>query len=147
MENKEYNRLIYNNKLNELSEIWNISDLTRYVYFNKYLLEYLLEKDIHTTRMDNHASKDELWIKLYIKYGITKPLLNTELDKLLVMNDNELLLETLLKKLSKKDKLELYNNFKNNKYLSLLSRNRKIVYNLINLKQYWLIWLIFKMKG
>ncbi len=40
-----------------------------------------------------------------------------------------------------------FNNFKNNKYLSLLSRSRKIVYNLINLKQYWLIWLIFKMKG
>ena len=129
MENKEYNRLIYNNKLNELSEIWNISDLTRYDYLNKYLLEYLLEKDIHTTRMDNHASKDELWIKLYIKYGITKPLLNTELDKLLVMNDNELLLETLLKKLSKKDKLELYNNFKNNSFW-LLRKYETLIINL-----------------
>ena len=29
MENNEYNRLIRNNKLEELSEIWNISDFTR----------------------------------------------------------------------------------------------------------------------
>ena len=58
------------------------------------------------------------------------------------------------KKLKKKiiNKLIGYMNdnfcsFKKNKYLYLLSNNRKIVYNLINLRQLWLIRLIFKLKG
>ena len=38
-------------------------------------------------------------------------------------------------------------NYKKNKYLYLLSRNRRIIYNLIKFKQYWLINLIFKVKG
>ena len=37
-------------------------------------------------------------------------------------------------------------NYKKNEYLYTLSRNRKIVYTLINLRQYWLIKLIFKIK-
>ncbi len=37
-------------------------------------------------------------------------------------------------------------NYKNNNYLKTLSRNRKIIYRLISLKQYWLIRLIFKVK-
>ena len=41
---------------------------------------------------------------------------------------------------------EKFPNYKNNEYLMLLPRNRKIVYKLINLKQYWLIKLIFKIK-
>ena len=40
-----------------------------------------------------------------------------------------------------------FKSYKNNKYLSLLPRNRKIVYNLVNLKLYFLIRLIFKIKG
>lgn len=39
-----------------------------------------------------------------------------------------------------------FTSYKNNKYLSLLSRNRKIIYRLVLLKQYWLISLIFKIK-
>ncbi len=35
-------------------------------------------------------------------------------------------------------------NYKNNSYLNYLSSNRKIIYKLVNLKQYWLINLIFK---
>ena len=38
-------------------------------------------------------------------------------------------------------------NFKHNEYIKLLPRNRKIVYHLVKLKQYWLIKLIFKIKG
>ena len=37
-------------------------------------------------------------------------------------------------------------NFKENKYINTLSRNRKTIYNLITLKQYWLVNLIFKLK-
>ena len=39
-----------------------------------------------------------------------------------------------------------FSNYKNNKYIHTLSRNRKIIYNLIKIKQYWLIKLIFRIK-
>lgn len=41
---------------------------------------------------------------------------------------------------------EKFPNFKYNIYINKLSRNRKIIYNLIKLKQYWLVNLIFKLK-
>ena len=41
---------------------------------------------------------------------------------------------------------ENFPNYKNNKYIKTLPKNRKIIYNLINVKQYKLINLIFKMK-
>lgn len=37
-------------------------------------------------------------------------------------------------------------NYKNNKYINTLSKNRKIIYKLINMKMYGLINLIFKVK-
>lgn len=40
-----------------------------------------------------------------------------------------------------------FNNYKKNKYLSTLNKNRKTIYNLINLKQYWMISFIFKIKN
>ena len=99
MTEKEYCNLIYNGKLNDLAETWNISDLTRYKYRGKYLLEFLLEKKIHNTRMDNQASKNQKWFLLYLKYNIINPLINSQLDILLLELDNELILEKLLKKL------------------------------------------------
>ena len=39
-----------------------------------------------------------------------------------------------------------FKDFKHNKYLNLLSRNRKIVYYLVNLKLFFVIKLIFKIK-
>ncbi len=62
MENSEYNKLIINNKLNELSEIWNLYELTRYTYLGKPLLEYLLKNKIHSARMDNYVCKDKTWM-------------------------------------------------------------------------------------
>jgi len=41
---------------------------------------------------------------------------------------------------------EKFPNYKKNKYLSRLSLNRKIIYRLVLLKQYWLIRLMFKIK-
>jgi glycosyltransferase involved in cell wall biosynthesis len=38
-------------------------------------------------------------------------------------------------------------SFKNNKYLYSLDRNKKIIYNLVMAKQYWLIKLLFKLKS
>ena len=38
-------------------------------------------------------------------------------------------------------------NYKNNKYINTLPRNRKIIFNLLNKKRYNIIRLIFKLKG
>ncbi len=40
-----------------------------------------------------------------------------------------------------------FSNFRNNKYIETLSRNRKIIYKLINRKKYNLIKLLFAVKG
>ena len=112
MENSEYNRLIYNNKFEELANIWNISDLTRYKYINRYLLEYLLARNIHNTRMDNYATKDIIWIKLYLKYRITKPLVKIPLETLLEKDGRETILERLVRVMPNDEKLELYQNMK-----------------------------------
>ena len=42
---------------------------------------------------------------------------------------------------------ENFPNYRSNPYLNYLSRNRKIIYKLILLKQYWLVSLIFKIKN
>lgn len=40
-----------------------------------------------------------------------------------------------------------FSNFKNNKYLYLLPKKRKLIYNLINLKFYYIIIGLFKIKN
>ena len=40
-----------------------------------------------------------------------------------------------------------FKTFKNNKYIKYMDRNKKIIYNLINLKLYYIIQLIFKIKN
>ena len=116
MDNPEYNKLIINGRLDELASTWNTGDLTRYKYLKRYLLEYLLEQGIHKRIMDNYAIKKTLWISLYIKYGITTPILNAPLNKLLETVKKELLLETLLKNIDDNSKIVLFNNLKKNSY-------------------------------
>ena len=41
---------------------------------------------------------------------------------------------------------EKFSNYSKNKYLCLLDKNKKIIYNLIRIKQYWLIKIIFIIK-
>ena len=112
MENKEYNRLIFNNIINKLANITNYSDLTTYKYLDKYLLEYLLKNNIHTTRMDNYMKKNNLWINLYLKYNIIEPLVNVPLEYLLEKTDNELLLVKILTKMNNSERIKLYQKMK-----------------------------------
>lgn len=127
MENAEYNRLIYNNKLDELASICNTGDLTRYKYIKKYLLEYLLEQKIHKRIMDSYAINHPLWIRLYIQYDILEPLLNAPINKLLVEEKKEILLITLLNKLDNEQKLRLFNNLKKNSYWLLRNYETQII--------------------
>lgn len=41
---------------------------------------------------------------------------------------------------------EKFPNYQNNQYLNLLDKNKKIIYNIVKSKQYWLIQLIFIVK-
>ena len=61
-------------------------------------------------------------------------------------------------KANRKKKIEIINklinyvsnnfpDFRNNKYINTLSKNRKIIYKMINVKQYWLVEMIFMIKG
>lgn len=58
--------------------------------------------------------------------------------------DNKIKKETINKLIDYMNKN--FPNYKNNEYINTLSRNRKIIYKLINLKMYGLINLIFKVK-
>ena len=40
-----------------------------------------------------------------------------------------------------------YPNYNKNKYIKFLDKNKKIIYNIIRLKQYWIVKLIFKVKN
>ena len=61
-------------------------------------------------------------------------------------NEDKKLKKEVIKKL-KDYVLNNFPNFKKNRYLYTLTRNRKIVYNLVNMNQFWLIKLLFKLKG
>ena len=58
--------------------------------------------------------------------------------------DNEVKRETINKLIDYMN--TSFSNYKNNKYINTLSKNRKIIYKLINMKMYGLINLIFKVK-
>ena len=115
MENDLYNQLIEND-LNKLLTISDITDLTKYKYKNRFLIEYLLEKNIHSLAMDKYLSFNPEWIYFYVKYNIIKPLLNIHLMPLLYKYQNHLLLDLVLDILDDNDKITLYNNFKINSY-------------------------------
>ena len=116
MEKREYNNLVINNELEKLANIHNVDDLIKYKYLYRFLIEYLLESGIHTKIMDNHAVNRVEWAYFYLKYDILKPLLNCNLNILLKTYNNELLLDSLLKKLDNNDRLKLLSNMKCNNY-------------------------------
>ena len=60
-------------------------------------------------------------------------------------SNNKMKLENINKLLEYMNKN--FPNYKNNKYIYTLPRNRKIIYNLLNKKRYNMIRLIFKLKG
>jgi hypothetical protein len=111
MENKDYNRLIEENKIKHLLRIPTV-DLVKYKYQGRYLLEYLLENNIHYFSMDLNACHEIKWMKLYIKYNILEPLLKVNLPFLLERDGKGLVLDTLLKVFNDDQKLKLYQSMK-----------------------------------
>ncbi len=64
MENAEYNRWIRDGNYDKFIEIsyYRITDLVKYTYLGKTILEYMLEKNIHNKVMDNYAITKRMWI-------------------------------------------------------------------------------------
>ena len=107
-----YYKLLENNRLEDLGNIRNTCELVDYKYKDKYLIEYLLEKGIHTKDMDDYLINREVFVPFYLKYNIIKPLMRCSLKILLQKQGNDLLLDILLSKLNDEDKINLYNNIR-----------------------------------
>ena len=115
MENEKYNYLVEND-LENLLTIPNLEDLIKYQYKNRYLIEYLLEKNIHSEQMDRYLLFNSSWIYFYVKYQVKKPLCNLRLMPLLYKHHGTLLFDSVLNILNDQEKLILYNNFRINSY-------------------------------
>lgn len=109
---EKYNEMIRNNDFNSLANIYFIGELCDYKYEGRYLLEYLLEKNIHSVKMDNEVVYNTKFISLYLKYNIIEPLLKCSIISLLKEENNELLLDKLLSKLNNQQKIILYDNIR-----------------------------------
>lgn len=112
-----------NNILKNLDILTSFDSLISYLkdnnYFNKYKdeIEYLAIYHIYIAAVVRVIN-----IKGYLnKNKIIKQLIN-------YVNDN-------------------FPDYRKNKYLYLLGRNKKIIYYLIIIKQYWIVRLIFRLKG
>lgn len=130
------NKPFYNYLIREGS-IMNNNNLTRQVElcdsFNE-VINYCKQEKIYEKNKDNIE-----FCCIYHMYicGITR-VINTNANKQL-----------------KKETIELYrkyidnnfSNYKKNKYIKYLDKNKKLIYNLINLRCYFMIRLLFKIKG
>ena len=90
-----------------------------------------------------HNKKEEYFSKIeflaidHIYISAIVRVLKADADK----NIKKETIEKLIDYMNKK-----FPNYKSNKYINTLSKNRKIIYKLINMKMYSLINLVFKIK-
>ena len=125
--NDKYIEMIKNNDYNSLANILFINDLIKFKYNDKYLLEYLLERNITNSQMDEKAKYNIDFASLYLKYGYYKKLLNCSLTVLLEENQDGIFLDSLLKKINDDEKIELYDNFRIKSYNLYRINESKIV--------------------
>ena len=127
MEKKEYNHLIENNRLLELSYTAKAGDLIKYQYKNLYLIEYLLREDIRDKRYDTYAQHYTEWAVFYLKYHITKPLLKMNFNALMTMVDGKRFLDILLGNLTDFEKIDLYDHMKKEFYWQVHDYEQEII--------------------
>ena len=123
----KYIELIKNNNYEELANINFIDELVKYKYQDKYLIEYLLEKGIHGSEMDDYLKYHDDFIPFYLKYNIIKPLLNCSLRVLLKRNNNDLYFDLILDKLNDEDKIKLYYNMRITSYNDFHELEREVI--------------------
>ena len=90
-----------------------------------------------------HNKKEEYFSKIEF-LAIDHIYISTIVRVLKAEADDKVKRETINKLIDYMNKK--FPNYKNNKYINTLSKNRKIIYKLINMKMYKLVDLIFKVK-
>ena len=122
-----YGELIEKKDFETLSNISFIGELAEIKYQDKYLIEYLLEKGIHSQKMDEHFRYHENFIYYYLKYNILEPLLNCSLSVLLKKYNSELYFDLILDKLNDEDKINLYYNLRKDSYNEFQQLEREVI--------------------
>ena len=170
--NKIYKKdILINNKLEFKQKVWYedlaftlkaIINSNSYAFVDEPLYDYLIREG---STMNNSNVKRNLEILeafddilLYIKQNKKEEYLNKieflAIDHIYISAivrvlrakaDNNIKKETIDRLINYMS--ENFPNYKRNEYISTLSKNRKIIYNLINMKLYGIIKLIFITKG
>lgn len=171
--NKIYKKnIIVDNKIQFRSKVWYEDlDFTMKVYFSskkisyvdKLLYNYLLREG--STMNNNNIKRNLELIEAFdslIDYCKDKKIYNKAKDEIEFLCIYHMYIFATTRVLNTnnkyKDKIEIINKFKNyinsnfpnfkqNKYLYLLPKRRKIIYNLINSKFYCIIIALFKIKN
>lgn len=171
--NKIYKKnIIVDNKIQFRSKVWYEDlDFTMKVYFSskkisyvdKPLYNYLLREG--STMNNNNIKRNLELIEAFdslIDYCKDKKIYNKAKDEIEFLCIYHMYIFATTRVLNTnnkyKDKIEIINKFKNyinsnfpnfkqNKYLYLLPKRRKIIYNLINSKFYCIIIALFKIKN
>lgn len=170
--NKIYKKeILINNKLEFKQKVWYedlaftlkaIINSNSYAFINEPLYDYLIREGstMNNSNVQRNLEILEAFddILLYIKHNNKEEYLNKieflAIDHIYISAivrvlrakaDNNIKKETIDKLIDYMNKN--FPNYKNNEYINTLSKNRKIIYNLINMKLYAMIKLIFIMKG
>ncbi len=125
-----YNYLIRENSIMNSSKI--LKNLDLLISFND-IIDFFVGKSLYNKF---YSELEFLAIEHILIYGVTR-VCRIDGDK----NTKAEVIKQFKNYINNK-----FPNYKKNKYLKNLSRNRKIIYNLSITKQYWLISLIFKIK-
>ena len=128
MNKDDYIELLKKEDYESLANIDFVSDLLSTNYNGKNLVEYLLEKGIHSKKMDDYVVHQLDFAKLYLKYNIVKPLLKCSLKVLLSnYNNDDLFIDLVLDKINDNEKLELYHNIKVISYSDFHEKESEVV--------------------
>lgn len=129
-------------------------------YVNKPLYNYLIRENSTMTNpkitknldiiiavddIISYMKEKGLYDRYYseIEYTAIENILISGVTRIIRAKGNRKIKKEIINKLIKYMNNN-FENYKRNSYLKNLTRNRKYIYKLINLKQYWLISLIFK---
>ena len=169
--NKIYKRnIIIDNKITFKEKVWYedlaftlkaIINASKFSFIDEPLYDYLIrqgstmnnsnvERNLEILQAFDdvidyiYKNKKEEYVKMIEFLAIDHIYISAVVRVLRAEADNNLKNEVINKLISYMD--EKFPDFKDNPYIKKLSRNRKIIYKAIKLKQYWLVWYIFKIK-
>ena len=166
--NKIYKKeILTNNKLKFKEKVWYedlaftvkaLMQIKKIGFIDKPLYDYLLRAG---STMNNSNIERNLEILLAFDEVLNDKNIDKYYDIIELLAIDHIYISTIVRiinaKSDKKVKISTINkikqymldkfpNYRNNRYICTLSRNRKIIYHLLILNQYWLVSLIFKIK-